>query len=404
MRLLVIKRIVLENFMSHRRTVIEPADGLTVLTGPNNCGKSAVVTAVQTLCYNGRGSQIYVRHGERQARVLVETAEGHKIEWARESDAVRYTINGVRTDRGVQPDDLAPSLRLDRVQGDDGTEFDIHFGEQKAPIFLLDRPASHAAAFFASSTDAGLLLQMQQIHRERTRARRAEERQTVVRADSLAKQLEAFEPVNDLDAAIALAEREHRELQDRLGLTGRLAAASESLLDLSNKVEGMAEVTLALGPLEELPDLADTGRIGRIVRQLEGTQTMVSQQSAYRDSIGPLAAPPSEISTQGVALAVRTLEARQRSLAKLSEKLACTQVLAEAPSPATDPVLVKLIGDSQNAIGALSAANQRKAECDAALDRARQEIDAYIDQHPTCPVCGGRLMVDMVLAGEHTHA
>jgi len=39
----MIRRIILENYMAHVRTVIEPADGLTVLAGPNNCGKTAVV-------------------------------------------------------------------------------------------------------------------------------------------------------------------------------------------------------------------------------------------------------------------------------------------------------------------------------------------------------------------------
>jgi predicted ATP-dependent endonuclease of OLD family len=42
----MIKRIELTNFMSHEHTVLEPAAGLTLLIGPNNCGKSAVVAAL----------------------------------------------------------------------------------------------------------------------------------------------------------------------------------------------------------------------------------------------------------------------------------------------------------------------------------------------------------------------
>ena len=41
----MIRRIKLVNFMSHANTVIEPADGLTILVGQNNCGKSAIVAA-----------------------------------------------------------------------------------------------------------------------------------------------------------------------------------------------------------------------------------------------------------------------------------------------------------------------------------------------------------------------
>ena len=58
----MIRSITLENYMSHARTVIEPAGGLTVLVGENNCGKSAVVSALQTLCHNENGDYM-VRHG-----------------------------------------------------------------------------------------------------------------------------------------------------------------------------------------------------------------------------------------------------------------------------------------------------------------------------------------------------
>ncbi|MFH1302796.1 MAG: ATP-binding protein, partial [Planctomycetota bacterium] len=34
----MLKRITLHNFMSHSHTVIDLSPGLTVLTGPNNCG------------------------------------------------------------------------------------------------------------------------------------------------------------------------------------------------------------------------------------------------------------------------------------------------------------------------------------------------------------------------------
>ncbi|MDA0587441.1 MAG: AAA family ATPase [Planctomycetota bacterium] len=72
----MIRRITLDNFMSHSHTVIESAEGLTVLVGPNNCGKSAVITALQTLCDNETGG-FMVRRGESDCRVTVETDDGH---------------------------------------------------------------------------------------------------------------------------------------------------------------------------------------------------------------------------------------------------------------------------------------------------------------------------------------
>src|SRR2546423_1953812 len=114
----MISKIILDNFMSHKHTVIEPAEGLTVLTGPNNCGKSAVVVALQTLCCNDRGSRAYVRHNEKEARVRVETSEGHRVEWIRKGDVVSYKINGRDVNRlkGGIPEDLHELLRLGIVE------------------------------------------------------------------------------------------------------------------------------------------------------------------------------------------------------------------------------------------------------------------------------------------------
>jgi len=80
----VITRIELKNFMSHTRTVIEPAAGLTVLVGPNNCGKSAVVTALQILCHNDNSTYV-LRHGEKACSVKIETGDGHSVEWRRKN-------------------------------------------------------------------------------------------------------------------------------------------------------------------------------------------------------------------------------------------------------------------------------------------------------------------------------
>ena len=42
-----IRKITIEDLMSHKHTVLEFADGITLLSGDNNCGKSAVVVALE---------------------------------------------------------------------------------------------------------------------------------------------------------------------------------------------------------------------------------------------------------------------------------------------------------------------------------------------------------------------
>jgi chromosome segregation ATPase len=126
--------------MSHENTVLDLASGLNVLVGPNNSGKSALIAALQIVCDNPRGTDYVIRHGCAQATITIETDEGHTISWSRKrSGGVHYTINGREVHRGRTPDDLHELLRLPQVDASDaGARFDVHFGEQKSPIFLLD--------------------------------------------------------------------------------------------------------------------------------------------------------------------------------------------------------------------------------------------------------------------------
>src|SRR5271155_5294990 len=113
----MIRRIVLENFMSHAHTVIEPADGLTVLVGPNNCGKSAVVAALQILCHNDNSTYV-TRHNEKECSVTVETDDGHVVQWCRRNNSPKYIIDGQpfeRLDKAGLPDSLQQVLRLPKV-------------------------------------------------------------------------------------------------------------------------------------------------------------------------------------------------------------------------------------------------------------------------------------------------
>jgi hypothetical protein len=213
----MLRRIILENFMSHARTEIDLADGLTVLTGPNNCGKSAVVAALQILATNGRTTHV-MRHGATRCRVTVETDDGHVVCWERNKKTVKYTIDGEDIHRvGASiPEQLHDILRLDRVQAETGkstNEYDIHFGEQKAPIFLLGESGSRAASFFASSSDASRLVEMQHLHRNKVREQRSASRQYHTEFAEIAARLKAFQPVDALAARLTDAEQQQTRIQ-----------------------------------------------------------------------------------------------------------------------------------------------------------------------------------------------
>jgi hypothetical protein len=166
----MITRFKIKDYMAHKDTELEMSAGVTVLTGPNNSGKSAVVEALRSVAQNPPPHHV-IRHGATQAVVRVELDSGEAIEWVRSRGNTMYRLfkSGPHADSAgdgpqiyakfgrTPPVDIRTLLRLDLAETETGT-IDIHIGHQRYPIFLLDQTGSQAARFFAASTEAEYLL------------------------------------------------------------------------------------------------------------------------------------------------------------------------------------------------------------------------------------------------------
>ena len=344
----MLRRIILENFMSHGRTEIDLADGLTVLTGPNNCGKSAVVAALQILASNGRSTHV-MRHGEKVCRITVETADGHTICWERKKTTVKYTIDGEDIHRVGQsvPESLHQVLRLNKVEAKVGKatqEYDIHFGEQKSPVFLLGESGSRAASFFASSSDASRLVEMQHRHRSRLTAKRSESKRLNKELQKNGERLACFDPVDQLaeriDAAEALVQKiDKRQLQaDKLRTVARQLAqqqAETAKLQQQHGILGRLErTTTTPASLEQAKRRQD--RLTTSIASLHQLNDQKTLHTASCTALAPLSNVPSQHDTRHVQSLIQALHAscdRKKSAATVLTH--CRQLTAP---PTLEPV------------------------------------------------------------------
>ena len=124
----MLTRLILENFMAHGRTELPLGPGLTVLTGPNNVGKSAVVEALRCLASNPTPRH-YIRHGAKEARVTAVFEDGTEVTWVRREKYAQYEI--------LRPGAAEPELftKLGNVI----TSYSIHYTK------LYDPPSTYPA-------------------------------------------------------------------------------------------------------------------------------------------------------------------------------------------------------------------------------------------------------------------
>jgi exonuclease SbcC len=441
----MITRITLENYMSHARTVIEPAAGLTVLVGPNNCGKSAVVSALQTVCGDHAGD-FMVRHGEKACQVTLETDDGHVVTWRRIKGKVSYVIDGTevhRVGRGNLPDGLDEILKLCKVEHPNGDkEFDVHFGNQKLPIFLIDQEGD-AAAFFSTASDAEKLLEVQKKHKEKVTQRRRQQRDLNEEVAELDMILAALAPLDDADEALKNAEKEQSALAEahenakELGLligevenrttvaayhgalgavlgmigappvleeTAALEECIERMVAMGRQLDRFARRSEELTPLAEPPVLEDESALTDVGVRLSSQVRRVAALGAEVRALVVLCDPPAVEDVGALAEFVRRVSTAKGNAASARRARDALISLAEPPAPADTVDLENVIGSLGK--GALSEGRLRgeMAALDAELAGVERQINAWLCANPTCPTCGGKTTREAILAGAHAHA
>ena len=443
----MLRRITLENFMAHARTVIDLADGLTVLVGPNNCGKSAVVEALRTLCCNDNADHL-LRHGAKQCCITVETDDGHVIAWKRKGATVSYEIDGQPQHRLKRstPDNLHELLKLPKVTTPAGDTFDVHFGMQKTPIFLLDEEACErkAAAFFAASSDAEKLMEMQQKHREKVRNAKTLHKDLSEELDRSDRVLGTLAPLDELSPAVQRAELAYELIQKESSEIRRLEEAIQQVERQEATRRRYQQQCGVLSKLSAAPVMADDVALDRLIRSVETTVAAAERAGKTAACVKPMLAPPTLAETAGLEQAIAALDRGARHQRETLARAAALEHLEKVPELADTAALealgkqlraaqreAKRVAAARDALEKLTdvpplsdvtalEAFMAKLEEQTTLRRTialnvvtiGQELEeivnrlrAWAEAHPTCPVCGGVIDPDRVLSSEeHAHA
>lgn len=442
----MITRIELKNFMSHQHTVIEPARGLTVISGPNNCGKSAIVAALQILCYN-EDSTFVTRHGEKDCSIKVSTHDGHEIEWQRNKNkSTKYIIDGQQFDRlgrGGTPDVLHEILGIRRVDCDN-QDFDVHFGAQKQPVFLLNDSPRAAAQFFASSSDANNLIAMQTLHKQKVRDNKSTKKRMVAELNHSEQQLEALSPVNELLEELEQAESQYKQLvaseEEAIAIHNQTMAISSH----TRQQQQLETLTETLQPLTAVPTLPPTQPLEALINQIQQNRTSAMLAGGFATALEKLASPPvvtwtSELTdliesfqqcetvrefTKKASSSfediveppellpelplrnvVTRLQEQQQTIASLESLMVATAQIERPPEPVDFSELQETVSEIIEQVQKVEKLNGQVTSAKKQLTEAEAGIENWIASNPSCPTCGGALTTDQLLDpnGGHCH-
>ncbi len=439
----MIKRIELVNFMSHERTVIEPADGLTVLIGPNNCGKSAFVAALQILCHNAKSNYV-MRHGEKKCEIVVETDDGHVIQWSRtKSGSPKYVIDDQEFDRlkGGVPKELHEILGLGKVACEKD-QFDVHFGEQKSPVFLLNDSGKASAQFFASSSDAIRLVEMQDRHKGKVRDAKRDQLRLTTESNQISEALERLDPVVEIESRLSECEQAYTEIQELENSIEQAAIVIRAIADLQTQFSRHQAAADCLEELLPPPQLDDEDRLARLIKTKYGVESVYASSKANCITLERLEHPPELVDLDAPRGLLDSLNLHEKELARTtqtartfsllgpvptiedeseleliaSKLVAChaawlsfekkTQVLGRLtgfPELTNQNPLDSLLDDTQLLSANVQRSGNELQELKSLFNALNLEITQWVDENPNCPTCGGETKIEQLITGGHQH-
>lgn len=388
-------RIRVRNYQSIRDASIV-ADGLTVITGPNNSGKTAMLRAIRGVVQNTPGSA-FVRHDTKECTVNLEFDDGHTVEWTKGKDTKpTYRVDGgnpIHPGRAV-PDEVK-ALGIVPIKAGDQEIWPTIAPQFSGQMFLIDKPGSVLAEAVADVERVGHLNRALRVVESDLRAANSELR---VRQSDLEKQSVALAHFEGLDQVADLVDRSEKAAIQ----VGRVETALLRLRGTRDRLLKARGVAQRFAGLHEIivPQLGTLGNDLRQLEQLRGVQRRFqhAQTTATRFQGVDQITVPSPDTTRAILremLDLGKLRIRLRKAQAECERFGGfagldPSISVQGPErilQALDRVrgLKKKMEQAQSTVQEHTNL-LRTAERD--VEVAGQEVQAELEKSKNCPTCG----------------
>ena len=135
-----ITRLRMENFQSHKDADFEFSEGINLITGSSDAGKSAILRAINFVFHNQPRSKAFVRKGTTEARVTIWFNDGTEIQRIKgDRNCVVITKPGDQSQVFEKIGNELPPEALEALGNPpiDEKHGPLSFSEQMAPYFLV---------------------------------------------------------------------------------------------------------------------------------------------------------------------------------------------------------------------------------------------------------------------------
>lgn len=258
----MIERIKIQNFQSHKSTEMSLSDRVNSIQGNSDCGKSAVMRALNWLMFNPAGDY-FISDWARKGKNISEPCEvevkvdGHTIVRKRSKDFNGYILDGqvFEATRNSVPPQILEVLQMNEV----------NVQKQLDPPFLLSMSSGDVSRYVNNLVNLTKIDRWTTEVNSRTRRLGQEVESLTERRDAAQKLVESYSFLTGLEKTCDEVELKSKKSAVLQSCSSELAESLEKMKDWWAKLDSVPDVDRLFTLLSELSSEAERAK------ELEGS-------------------------------------------------------------------------------------------------------------------------------------
>ena len=257
-----IKKVTLENFQSHKFSIIELDEQMNVVVGPSDSGKSAIIRGIKWALYNEPAGDYFIREGEKDCRMTLEFNDNTILERYRSKSKNSYTLinkNGEEMKfEGFGsniPTEIIDSIGIKKIYLDSDESNSINLGEQLDGAFLLSEKTSTRASAIGRLVGVNIIDDALREVLKDTRGLNISKKNLEESSTKLGNELSSFDHLDDLKIKLNKLIELKSNIEYNQNKLEKIILNKSKLLEVTKEIFDTTQIINALKIVDNLNEL-----------------------------------------------------------------------------------------------------------------------------------------------------
>lgn len=254
-----IKKIILENFQSHKYSVIELDERMNVIVGPSDSGKSAIIRGLKWVLFNEPSGTYFIREGEKECSVTIEFNDRTSLKRIRSKTKNSYIlINNSGEEITFEgfgstiPTEIIEAIGIKKIYLDSSASSYINLGEQLEGPFLLSEKTSTRASAIGRLVGVNIVDEALREVLKDIRALNISRKSLEDNNTALKNEIEAYAYLNDIRESYDKAREIESNIKKKSDLLNKLKTHKVNIVKVKEENLNLTKILQDLNSINNL--------------------------------------------------------------------------------------------------------------------------------------------------------